>query len=386
MAFGDRNAHTGSRICFFAAGFGVAIWASLVPMVKQGIGANDAEFGLLLLALGIGSIAAMPVAAAVSARWGARALIISGAGGMMMMMPFAALANTYVMLVPLLLLLGASFGSLEVALNIEGTAVERHYGLPLMSNFHGFFSVGAVAGAAAMTGLLSLSLPPAAAAAAGSLVMLAATAFALPRLLPRTTGEAASLVFPRGAVVLLALLVAIAFLVEGAILDWGALLVIRQGLAEPKQAGVGFMIFSIAMTIGRFGGDTVAARIGNPGILVGGALIAAGGLALLLTATDGLIALGGFFLIGTGLSNLVPVLFRLAGRTTAMHPNMAIAALSSVASIGILAGPGSIGFLAHRFGLQSAFWFLAALLAFAGLIAWLVAARDAPAVPAPIGK
>lgn len=375
MAVAPSNARLGSRIAFFLTGLGIATWASLVPTVKDNVGANDAEFGLLLLALGIGAIASMPLAAAASARYGARATLMGGGGVMIAILPLVSLPSSDYMLAPLLLAMGAAFGFMEVALNIEGTEAERHYGVPLMSNFHAFFSVGAFAGAAAMTACLSAGLAPAASAFLMSVLMATGLAFALPRLLPAISGESAKFVLPRGTVALLALLVAIAFLVEGAILDWSGLLIIREGLADPRQAGLGFMLFSVAMTLGRFSGDWIAARMGNFAILAGGALLAAGGVVLLLTAPVGQLALAGFLLVGAGLANLVPVLFRLAARTTSMHPNMAIAALSSVASLGVLAGPGTIGFLAHHLGLAAAFWAIAALLGLVILLAWPAAGK-----------
>ena len=117
---------------------------------------------------------------------------------------------------------------------------------------------------------------------------------------------------PHGIVLLLALLGAITFLVEGAMLDWGALLVIGAGLVSETQGGIGYIVFSIAMTAGRLGGDAVVARIGDRATLFWGSIIAIAGFVVLLRAPVAAVAIGGFLLIGLGASNLVPVLFRRA--------------------------------------------------------------------------
>ena len=113
---------------------------------------------------------------------------------------------------------------------------------------------------------------------------------------------------------LLALLAAITFLVEGAMLDWGALLVIGAGLVSEAQGGIGYIVFSIAMTAGRLGGDAVVARIGDRATLFWGSIIAIAGFVVLLRAPVAAVAIGGFLLIGLGASNLVPVLFRRAAQ------------------------------------------------------------------------
>src|SRR5207302_2277440 len=136
-------------------------------------------------------------------------------------------------------------------------------------------------------------------------------------------------VMPHAIVLLLAALAAITFLVEGAMLDWGALLLVGAGLVREAQGGLGYMLFSIAMTAGRLGGDAVVARVGDRATLVFGSLLAIAGFAVLLVATVAAVAMAGFVLIGLGASNLVPVLFRRAGAQKAMPAALAIACWSA---------------------------------------------------------
>jgi len=184
-------------------------------------------------------------------------------------------------------------------------------------------------------------------------------------------------VLPHGSVLLLALLGAITFLVEGAMLDWGALLVIGAGLVSEAQGGTGYIVFSIAMTIGRLGGDAVVARIGDRATLLWGSLIAIGGFVVLLTAPVAAVAIAGFLLIGLGASNLVPVLFRRAAWQTVMPTGLAVAAITTAGYAGILIGPAGVGFVARIGGLPAAFWLLAALMGLVTLSAGVVTRKGA---------
>jgi MFS family permease len=122
------------------------------------------------------------------------------------------------------------------------------------------------------------------------------------------------------------------------------------------------MLFSIAMTAGRLGGDAVVARIGDRRTLTWGGCVAIAGFVLLLAAPIAAAAMAGFLLIGLGASNIVPVLFRRAGAQTAMPSGLAVAAITTAGYAGVLVGPAGIGFVAELSSLQTAFWMLAALL------------------------
>jgi hypothetical protein len=239
-----------------------------------------------------------------------------------------------------------------------------------------------------MTALLSAGMP----ATAGSLLcaapMLAAILVAWPRLLAapaRTDGPLFAL--PRGIVLLLAALAAVTFLIEGAMLDWSALLVGGRGLVAKNQAGIGYILFATAMTAGRLLGDRVTARIGDTAAVAGGGGIAVAGFALLLAMPVASLALGGFLLIGLGASNIVPVLFRQAGAQTRMPSSLAVSAITTIGYAGVLAGPAGIGFVANRVGLPNAFWMLAGLLCLVPLGARAATglARSEPAARAEHG-
>jgi predicted MFS family arabinose efflux permease len=346
-----------------------------VPFAKARTGVDDGELGLLLLCLGIGSIVTMPLTGWLSTRWGTKPIAIGGGIGLALMLPLLSVADTPALLAAVLLLFGASLGTLDVAMNIHAVEVERQLGRPLMSGFHGMFSIGGFAGSGGMTVLLSNAMPPSLAALAGGVLTLVAIILAWPRLLT-ARGEPTKFVLPRGIVLLLALLCAITFLVEGSLLDWSALLVIDRGLADATHGGFGYMLFAIAMTVGRVTGDRVVAWAGNRRVLIWGGVLAVAGFAVLLTASLNVIALAGFLLIGLGASNLVPVLVRLAGRQTVMPAGLAVAAITVTGYAGILAGPAGVGFVSRTFDLPTAFWALAGLMSLVPLLARPVTRSD----------
>lgn len=366
---GTAPARLATRLAFLAAGFALACWAPLIPFAKAGVGADEAQFGLLLLCLGAGSVVAMPVTGWVAARFGARPMILLGGFGMVAVLPLLPLAGIAVLLGAALFLFGAALGTLDVAMNVHAAEIETREARPLMSGFHAQFSLGGFAGSGLMTGLLSLGLAPFPAALTGALLTLGAVVVAAPHLMRARGGPPEPFALPRGLVLLLAVIAAIAFLVEGAILDWGALLIIERNLAEAQSAGLGYMLFSVAMVAGRLTGDRMVAALGDVRTLLAGGMVAILGLAVVLVSAWPPLAMSGFVLVGLGAANIVPVVFSLAGRQRRMPAGMAIAAVTTTGYAGILLGPALVGFAAQATSLATAFWLLAVLLAVVPLTA-----------------
>jgi len=191
---------------------------------------------------------------------------------------------------------------------------------------------------------------------------------------------------PRGVVLLLAALAAVTFLVEGAMLDWSALLVTGKGLVAKNEGGLGYILFAVAMTTGRLAGDRLTAWLGDVLTVATGGLVAIAGFALLLTVPVAPLALSGFLLIGLGASNIVPVLFRRAGSQTSMPPALAVASITTVGYAGVLAGPAAVGFAAKTVGLGNAFWLLAGLLCLVPLSARAAAGTRPAREVVPAGR
>lgn len=359
-------ARLATQLAFWVAGFGVSAWAPLVPYAKQRLQVDDHSLGLLLLCLGAGSVAAMVRTGPLCARYGCKPVIVTGGICLAILLPVLAFAGTPWLMAIALLIFGGALGSLDVAMNVHAVEVERSAGRPMMSGFHALFSVGGFSGAGLVTVMLSHSVAPVIATLICAVLMTAALALASPRLLvtrPAQAGDAGMLMaLPRGPVVVLSVLAAITFLVEGALLDWSALLLTEIGLSSPERAGVGYAVFSVAMTVGRFSGDAVTARFGDRSMVFWGGLTVLFGFICLLTINQYELAMAGFALIGLGASNVVPVLFRQAGSQNAMPAALAVSAVTTIGYAGYLMGPALVGFVSKLAGLQAAFWMLAALM------------------------
>jgi len=360
----SRAAAHATRVAFFISGFAMAAWAPLVPFTKARLSLHEATLGLLLLCMGAGSIVSMPLAGALSARWGCRRVLVASALLVCASLPLLALAPTAPWLGVALFLFGAGIGGLGCAGNIQAILVERASGRPMMSGFHGLFSLGGVAGAGGMIvllGVLGTSLGQATAAVAA--VVLALLALAAPHFLAGGGAQSGpAFARPTGVVLFIGTLCFILFLAEGAMLDWSAVFLTQVQGMPAERAGLGYAAFATAMTVGRLTGDRWVRRIGPQRTVLTGALLAAAGLGLATLAPTWPLALPGFALVGLGCSNIVPVLFSLAGRQHAMPESLAVPAIATMGYAGVLMGPALIGFVAHGTSLVAALLLLAGLL------------------------
>ncbi|WP_156792932.1 MFS transporter [Selenomonas infelix] len=358
---GDREANA-TRAFFFIGGFGSASWAPLVPVLRERLAIGDDVLGLLLLCIGIGSLATMPLSGALSARLGCRRVLVAAGVLYAGVLLSVCLVNDFWIAVPIIFVFGALMGCIDVVINVAAVIVEKEIGRRIMSGMHAFWSLGGFVGAGlygVWVGILGLTAFQSTAIASALILVL--TAFFGRHLIPYGGGGGSLIAIPRGIVVFVGITAFIAFLSEGAVMDWsGVYLTTVRGM-DLSLAGVGFSVFSGAMLLMRFLGDRVVLRIGQCPVAVGGALLTFVGILLVMFApVDALLYLG-FFAIGIGSANIVPVFFSLMGRQTVMPIGTAVSAVSTMGYLGILAGPAAIGFVSSATNLMTAFGMLAAL-------------------------
>ncbi|MCU5773119.1 MFS transporter [Erwiniaceae bacterium BAC15a-03b] len=353
-----------TRVIFFIAGLGMSAWAPLVPYAKTRIGLSDASLGALLLSLGFGSLVAMPLTGKLAAKYGCKALIVIASLTVMLVLPLLATLPTAIALAVTLMIFGAAIGVLDVAMNIQAVEVEKAAGRAMMSGFHGFFSIGGIAGAGLVSALLWAGLLPLQAVLMVAVLIFLLLLSSQKHLLSQRLHQPDTplLVLPRGWVLFLGILCFILFLTEGAILDWSALFLTNSRDLPASQAGLGYAVFSVAMTIGRLTGDRTVSRFGSTTILLCGSLGAAAGIFLAVSINDVTVTLLALFLVGLGASNTVPILFSAAGKQDIMPVNLAISAMTTIGYAGILAGPALVGFVSQWFSLTTAFTAIAVLL------------------------
>ena len=353
-----------AKALFFVGGFGAATWAPLVPLIKMRLQLSEDILGLLLLCVGIGSLFTMPFSGAASSKWGCRKVLTVAGIGYALVLILLTQANNLWLAALLILLLGALMGAVDVVVNVLAVIVERESGRRLMSGMHAFWSVGGFVGAGIFSLWLNLGLNHLQATLiAGGIIGGVLLVFY--RHLLNNGGEkrqGSLLAFPRGIIVFIAMIAFVSFLTEGAVMDWSGVFLTEVKHFDMSMAGVGFTVFSAAMLIMRLTGDWAVTKLGSPAVTIGGACLAAGGFVLLIASSFEWMLYLGFFLIGIGSANMVPVFFSLMGRQKVMPVSQAVSAVSTFGYLGILMGPAVIGFVANGTSLYVSFGMMAVLV------------------------
>jgi len=349
-----------TRMIFFLAGLGMSAWAPLIPFVKSRIGIDAGSLGLLLFCIGAGSMLIMPFTGHLIGKLGCRKIILAAGLLLVLDLPLLALLDAPLLMGAALLVFGAINGIMDVAMNSQAIIVERESGQAKMSGFHGFYSIGSISGAGSVSLLLWAGVSPTTAigliAALIALLLVIASADLLAK--SEIDGEQKGgtlFALSHGKILFIALLCFFVFLTEGAMLDWSSLLLNAERGVAKSQAGLGYTLYAIAVTLARLYGDRLINAMGRYRMLLLGSLCAVLGLLLVTTVNLAWVAFAGLILVGLGIANVVPILFNAAGNQEHVPPNLAFPAVTLVGYVGLLAGPALIGFIAKYSNLTLAF-------------------------------
>ncbi|RYU82803.1 MFS transporter [Hymenobacter persicinus] len=379
-------------LIFFLHGLLFANWAARLPELELRYSLSHRELGQVLFCNALGAWAGMPLAGWLIQRLGSARLTTLAALFFCGLIPGMALLHTQLQVMGLFLLLGASTGLLDVAMNSQALEVEKQHERPIMSSFHAAFSCGGMlgAGAGALSAKLALGLAPHLLGfTAVSLLLVLAVA---PRLLPDEAPAAAKagqaptkgIRWPSRTVLGLGLVAFCCMLGEGAMADWSTIYLVQDTGATPALAPLGYAAFSLTMTFGRVFGDALVLRFGPRRVVALGGLLAFAGLLSMLLIPHPAVGIGGLFLVGLGLAGVVPTVFSAAGRQPGLVPSVALGMVSTIGYGGFLLGPPLIGFLADVITLRLALGVVVGLLA--ALVAVALSLRfpaAAPTEPAP---
>jgi MFS family permease len=384
-----RSVRIALSAVFAIHGFIYASWAVRVPAIKEQTGASSSALGLALLGLSAGAVATMVIAGALCHRLGSGRLTVISCALLSVTVLLPPLARSATTLGLMLLVFGAAYGCLNVAMNSVAVEVVAALSRPVMPGFHAAWSFGGLAGAG-LGGLLAPHLSPRAhlllVALAGLVVtaLVARTLLASGQVLGGSADAAAARpsratvqdrqapawrrALPYGrAVGLFGLIALCAAYDEGAIGDWGALH-LRQDLgAGAGLAAAGYAAFAFAEAMGRLAGTWLLEHLGRKRMLVLGGLAACAGMLVASLAPDVWLALAGFAVTGLGLANLFPTAMTEAGL---LAGSRGVALASLMGYSGFLFGPPAIGFLASQFGLRAGLTTLSLLALAAATIAY----------------
>lgn len=370
-----RRARIGLHGAFATSGFVMGAWAAALPGLDARLGLGEARLGTALLLVQLVGLGAMALAGRVADRISSRRLLLWTGPATQLTVLAPALAPNYATLLGGVVLYGIGVGLIEVGINAHSVELEQRYGRPIISAFHGLWSLGSAAAGAATALLLVLGFGNQAilvAVAVASTVLMAL--FTRP-LLPPPSREAADDGTPAKAVRIGAVLLTALFLlgaggtlVESGAMDWANLHAANVLHADDALAPLSFTVFACAMTVFRLLGDPIRARLGPGPTLAWAGALAVAGYALVLAsgATGGLpLAWTGWILAGTGIAVMVPVVFSAIGQAGGSPSDVALMSMSG--SAGLLIGPAAIGYLAEGTSLTVALMIPAALAAFMAL-------------------
>lgn len=352
---------------FFANGFLMGSWAVQIPGLLPRFQISESTLGLLILALGLGAVAAMALTGRIIGHFGTRVSLLAFTTAMAFGFGLIMLLGSLWALVPVLVFLGASIGGMDVAMNANAVEVERGLKRAIMSSSHGFWSLGGFLGSA-FGGFLLATFGAMVHGLLVSLFVFLVFTFAKSRIYQ---GQVAAVLAPpittegpaKGphslglAAYILGFMCLAAMTPEGAILDWAALYLVKDFDLQASAAGLGFGFFSGAMALMRFGGDALRNRFGGVRIMRFSAMLAAFALLFAAVSPMASVAILCFGIAGLGLANCVPIIFSAAGNLPGLKAGVG---LFAVAMIGYIVE--FIGFRVTFLGL-ALFCFAMALLA-----------------------
>ncbi|MFF8901128.1 MFS transporter [Streptomyces lydicus] len=364
---------------FFAMdGFLFAGWVVRIPAIKAQTGAGAGALGLALLGVSAGAVAFMMLTGRLCRRFGSHTVTTASAAALALSILLPPLTRSATALGLVLLVFGAAYGSLNVAMNSAAVDLIAALRRPVMPSFHAAFSLGGMLGAG-LGGLIAGRLSPTVHLSLLAAIGLLATAVAgrtlhthpaptVPERMPAAPDHTRAARPGRGRrlVLVFGLIALCTAYGEGALADWGALHLSQDLAAGPGLAAAGYAVFALAMTAGRLSGTVVVQRFGAARALIAGGTTAAAGMLLGALAPTAWAACLGFAVAGLGLANIFPIAIARAGESGGAN---GVAVASTVGYGGMLLGPPAIGFLAEIWSLPVALTTVALLAATAAAIA-----------------
>jgi fucose permease len=367
-------------VVFTINGLGFSTWLARVPAIRDGLDISTSEVAALLFTGALGAVSGLVFSSHIIAWIGQRNTILFfgllGLAGLAAIGIGSSWVSSYALTVVAIIMAGAGNGIADVAMNVEGAAVERVLSRNIMPWFHAFWSLGTVAGAglSALMSFLGIGIAPHTLVMA---VIMAPVLWFVSRVLSEDTGsrdqdgieEKSTLADrlrvwkePRTlAIGVIALGMAFA---EGSANDWLALAIV-DGRDQTNAIGaLWFGFFTVGMMAGRIGGVYVLDTFGRVPVLQWSAAMAIAGLALVILIEQPALSAVGALMWGLGSSLGFPVGMSAA----ADEPKGSAARVSAVATVAygaFLIGPPLIGGLGASVGILAALWVVVVVIAMA---------------------
>lgn len=364
---------------FFVFGLGFATWASRIPNIQELLQITDAQLGLILFAIPIGDLAATPVTAWLAAHYGTKKLTFISMLIYCTLLCSIGWVKDQWLLIAVLALFGASSNLASICVNTQSVLVQRSFKQSIMASFHGLWSLAGFVGAFLGTFMVKWAVPPSVHFLVVSSLMLL-IAFGLNKNLMSDDAkhERKKSVFqwPGRSLLILGCIACGCMASEGAMFDWSGIYFKDVVKAPREWIGVGYATFMGTMATGRFLSDYFVTRFGKVAILrASGILIGTGLLLAVVWPLFGVATLG-FFLVGFGVSSVVPLVYGEAGKSNKFPTSIALTLVGTIGFLGFLFGPPLIGSIAGLFSLRISFLIIAFFGASVALLAGYVGRFD----------
>jgi MFS family permease len=373
--YSKKRVRLAISLFYFGQGVVFASWASRIPDLKSTLVLSDAELGSILLALPLGQLVTMPISGRLTTIFGSRRVLTLATPLYALALTVLALATAGWQLALFLFLLGVSGNLCNIALNTQGVAGETYYGKPIMTSFHGAWSIGGFSGALIGLLMINLHLTPLShfwiIAGLAWLHIFVNYRFLIAKQKPKATEKTKLFTKPQGVLVQLGVIGFCSMATEGAMFDWSGVYFKDIVNAPHSLVILGYASFMIMMASGRFLGDKVIARFGRKRSLQVSGIIISTGMFISVLFPYIVPATIGFMLVGIGVSGIVPMVYSIAGSNAKVAPGIALAMVSGVSYFGFLMGPPLIGYISALSSLQYSY----AVIGCFGLVITLVVAK-----------
>lgn len=350
---------------FFLQGIAFASWASRIPSIQQSLGLSEAALGVVLLSIPFGLLFSIPFSGWFVAKFGSHKVVSGSLIFYSLSLISIGLAETKFQLMGCLFLFGFCGNMSNVAMNTQAVGVEAIYARSVMASFHGMWSVAGFTAAAIGTVMIGANVVPYQHFIVIALFILAAIFIAFRYTLKEDFNKQEKgqkiFVMPDKSLLNLGLIAFCSMICEGAMFDWSGVYFKKVVMAEKAWVGAGYTAFMSTMATGRFIADWFASRFGVKRIFQLSGVLTASGLMVAVAFPQLSTAIIGFFLVGLGVSSVVPLVYSAAGRSKVMSAGVAIAAVSTIGFFGFLIGPPLIGMIAGISSLRVSFVVIAAM-------------------------
>jgi MFS family permease len=353
-----------NAVFFFLSGFGYASWASRIPTIQSKLHLNEAQLGGILFAMPIGLLVTLPVTGQLLSKYSSRRIMFFGGLFFSVVLACIGFSESVWQLVLALFCFGVSRNLFNISTNAQAVAVQALYSRSIMANFHGIWSLAGFAGAAVGYFMVYYNISTGVHLLWVSIVLIVISIWFIKNTIyqePVPQPKKKFFTLPDKPLIVFALICFACMACENTMYDWSGIYFEKAVLVPKAKATQGFVVYMIAMTLGRFVGDAVVNRVGIKTLLRYSGILIFCGLMLAVLLPHPVIAIIGFVMVGLGVSCIVPMVFQMAGRSTTMSSGTALASISSIGYLGFLLVPPFIGFIAQAAGLRWSFGLIALL-------------------------